>query len=83
LVILIDPDRAEDLEESERLNTRLVQRALSMDGTCSGEHGVGIGKRRFLAEEHGEAMQAMRMVKRALDPQNIMNPGKIVDLEEA
>jgi D-lactate dehydrogenase (cytochrome) len=83
LVILIDPNRAEDLEESERLNTRLVQRALSMDGTCSGEHGVGIGKRRFLAEEHGEAMQAMRMVKRALDPQNIMNPGKIVDLEEA
>jgi D-lactate dehydrogenase (cytochrome) len=82
LVILIDPNRAEDLEESERLNTRLVQRALSMDGTCSGEHGVGIGKRRFLEEEHGEAMQAMRMVKKAIDPQNIMNPGKIVDLIE-
>ena len=82
LVILIDPERPHELEEAERLNIRLVQRALAMDGTCTGEHGVGFGKRQFLEAEHGTAIDTMRLVKKALDPRNIMNPGKIVDTAE-
>ena len=64
-------------EEAERLNDRLVMRALALDGTCTGEHGIGLGKQKFLVAEHGEAVGVMRQIKKALDPQNIMNPGKI------
>ena len=77
LVFLIDPDDPAELAEAERLNTRLVRRALAMDGTCTGEHGVGLGKMAFLEEEHGGAVDLMRQMKQALDPGNIMNPGKI------
>jgi D-lactate dehydrogenase (cytochrome) len=64
------------------LHARLVARALAMDGTCTGEHGVGQGKMAYLAAEHGEtALAAMRAIKRALDPGNIMNPGKIVSFD--
>ena len=78
LVIVIDPDDPKDLKEAKRISDRLVLRALEMDGTCTGEHGVGHGKIDFLEAEHGEAIGAMRAVKIALDPENIMNPGKIV-----
>jgi D-lactate dehydrogenase (cytochrome) len=78
LIFLMDPASLEDLDEAERINERLVHRALAMDGTCTGEHGVGLGKRWFLEEEHGEALSAMRAIKKALDPQGIMNPGKIL-----
>ncbi len=78
LVYLVDPDDADELAEAKRLNERMVMRALAMDGTCTGEHGVGYGKLDFLQAEHGEAVSVMRLVKRALDPQNIMNPGKVV-----
>lgn len=78
LILLIDPEDPRELAEAERLHERLVARALEMDGTCTVEHGVGLGKRRFLAAEHGPALETMRAVKRALDPHDLMNPGKIV-----
>jgi D-lactate dehydrogenase (cytochrome) len=78
LVIVVDPDDADEMARAEALNERMVMRALAMDGTCTGEHGVGYGKMGFLEAEHGEAISVMRDLKRALDPNNIMNPGKIV-----
>ena len=80
LGFLIDRNDPKELEEAERLNDRLVMRALAMDGTCTGEHGIGLGKMKFLTAEHGEAVGVMRQIKTALDPQNIMNPGKIFTL---
>ncbi|MBI3527477.1 MAG: FAD-binding protein [Betaproteobacteria bacterium] len=80
LGFLINRDDPKELEEAERLNDRLVMRALSMDGTCTGEHGIGLGKMKFLIAEHGDAVSVMRQIKKALDPQNILNPGKIFTL---
>jgi D-lactate dehydrogenase (cytochrome) len=77
---VLDPERPEELNEARRLNERLVARALAMGGTCTGEHGVGYGKKKYLEAEHGEALAVMRAIKRALDPDNRMNPGKVVDL---
>ena len=78
---LIDPDNAQEFETAEALNHKLVQRALSLGGTCTGEHGVGLHKMGFLRDEAGEgAIDMMRTIKRALDPKNIMNPGKIFTL---
>lgn len=81
VMLLVDPDRPEEFAEAERINHALVSRAIQMDGTCTGEHGVGLHKMPFLLEEHGEdALDLMRALKRAFDPKNIMNPGKIVAL---
>jgi D-lactate dehydrogenase (cytochrome) len=80
LVFMIDPKKPEEITEASRLNDRMVTRALAMEGTCTGEHGVGYGKLEFLPAEHGEAVEVMRTIKRALDPDNLMNPGKIVRL---
>ncbi len=81
LTLLIDTDDAAEVAVAKAFSQRLVERALAMDGTCTGEHGVGQGKMKYLLAEHGEpALEAMRAIKRALDPQNIMNPGKIVAL---
>ncbi len=80
LVFMIDPNRPEEIAEANRLNEHMVARALAMDGTCTGEHGVGYGKMHFLDAEFGEAVSVMRAVKRALDPDDIMNPGKIVEV---
>ena len=77
LMILIDPNKPEEEAESHALNERLVHRALSLDGTCTGEHGVGMGKLDFLLAEHGDAISVMRAIKKTMDPDNIMNPGKI------
>ena len=78
VAILIDPDKPEEIDEAERLNHRIVQRAIRMDGTCTGEHGVGLHKMDFLVEEHGaDTVDTMRAIKHALDPHNLMNPGKI------
>jgi D-lactate dehydrogenase (cytochrome) len=78
LTMMVDPDDPTYLKRAEGLNDRMVARALALGGTCTGEHGVGIGKIKFLYEEHGEAMSLMRSIKKALDPDNIMNPGKII-----
>jgi D-lactate dehydrogenase (cytochrome) len=80
LGFLIDRNDPKELAEAERLNERLVMRALALDGTCTGEHGIGLGKMKFLTAEHGEAVGVMREIKRALDPLNILNPGKIFSL---
>ena len=80
LIFMIDPQSREEIAEASRLNDRMVARALEMEGTCTGEHGIGYGKIDFLLDEHGEAISVMRSIKRALDPDDIMNPGKIVRL---
>ena len=74
---VLNPNDSEEMAEAQRLNQRLVHRALSLDGTCTGEHGIGCGKLDFLIAEHGEAVSVMRAIKQAIDPNNIMNPGKI------
>ncbi len=67
------------MAEAERLNARIVARALAMDGTCTGEHGVGVHKMGFLLDEHGpDVLDLMARIKRAFDPLNILNPGKVV-----
>jgi D-lactate dehydrogenase (cytochrome) len=81
LVILIDPRNPNDIEEAQALNARVVMRALGMEGTCTGEHGIGFGKMDFLEAELGSALPAMRAIKRALDPHDIMNPGKVVAID--
>jgi D-lactate dehydrogenase (cytochrome) len=81
IAYLVDPEKPEERETAERLNRELVLRALAMDGTCSGEHGIGLHKMDFLVTEAGAgAIDLMRTVKRAIDPKNIMNPGKIFEI---
>ncbi|MEQ8347634.1 MAG: FAD-linked oxidase C-terminal domain-containing protein [Sneathiellaceae bacterium] len=78
VAFVLRPDHPEEFEEATRINDRLVQRSLAMDGTCTGEHGVGNGKIKYLQAELGDSVSVMRQIKMALDPDNIMNPGKIV-----
>jgi D-lactate dehydrogenase (cytochrome) len=80
VIYLLDPSSDEELRIARGLNGRMVTRALAMGGTCSGEHGVGYGKMKYLEAEHGEGLDVMRTIKRALDPENRMNPGKIVEI---
>jgi len=77
LLLLLDPNNLDEVAEAKRLNRRLIERAQAMGGTCSGEHGIGLGKRAELQAEHGPAVDVMRTIKSALDPNNLMNPGKI------
>jgi D-lactate dehydrogenase (cytochrome) len=79
-IMLIDPDNLRDMAEARQLHDRMVRRALALEGTCTGEHGIGLGKMEFLEEEIGQGVDMMRTIKRALDPHNILNPGKIVSL---
>src|SRR5713101_1422123 len=78
---LIDMENPAEIKAAEAFMNRLVERALAMEGTSTGEHGIGQGKMKYLEAEHGPAaLEAMRAIKRALDPHNILNPGKIVAL---
>lgn len=78
--ILVDPEDKTEVDAAAELNARLVERALSMDGTCSGEHGIGLRKKDSLVQELPGGVEVMRSIKRTLDPLNIMNPGKVVDI---
>ncbi len=79
VLIMVDPNDAAEIAKAEGVNERMVARAISMDGTCTGEHGVGMHKMDFLVREHGEdAIDMMRALKHAFDPKNVMNPGKII-----
>jgi D-lactate dehydrogenase (cytochrome) len=81
LSLLVDMADEAEVKRVKALCERLIERALAMDGTCTGEHGVGQGKMKYLAGElGGPALAAMAAIKRALDPDDIMNPGKIVAL---
>lgn len=79
LLLLVDHDNADEVQAAQALHHRMVQRALDMDGTCTGEHGIGCGKLAYMQLEHGAAVSPMKMIKRALDPDNIFNPGKIFE----
>ena len=79
LVVLVDPDNQKEMDEAAWISSRVVERAIAMEGTCTGEHGIGLGKRKYLSQEHGDvAVDVMRAVKMALDPANLLNPGKIL-----
>ncbi|NKB71904.1 MAG: FAD-binding protein [Candidatus Latescibacteria bacterium] len=78
VVFPLDPNAPNELEEAKRLGDRMVERALEAGGTCTGEHGIGLGKLDALEREAGEGIETMRAIKAALDPNNIMNPGKVL-----
>jgi len=80
VVFSIDPNAPDELKEVEAINRKLVERALDMDGTCTGEHGIGLGKQEWLVRELGDAVDVMRKIKKALDPNDLLNPGKIFAL---
>ena len=82
VLMLLDPNNEAEWAESERINHNIVQRALAADGTCTGEHGIGLHKMQFMAQEHGEdVLDLMRTIKRSFDPNNILNPGKVISLD--
>ncbi len=80
VMVLVDPDDPREMAAAEEMNHRLVERALMMDGTCTGEHGIGIRKIRFLPRELPAGVEVMREIKRALDPNNILNPGEVLEV---
>lgn len=78
MALVVDRNQPKEIAEAERLNRLLVTKALELGGTCTGEHGIGLGKMEFLQMEHGEGVVVMSAIKHALDPYNIMNPGKLL-----
>ena len=83
VLLIVDPEQPEEFEEARDLCRRIVELALSMDGTCTGEHGIGIGKLDYLPIEHGEGYRVMQQIKQALDPDNLMNPGKVLRMPDS
>lgn len=79
-LVMIDMNNAEEVEKAKQFNAALVEFGLQRNGTCTGEHGVGIGKMQYQEKEHGAALEVMKTIKLALDPKNIMNPGKLIDI---
>ena len=79
-LFLTDPNNPEELETAKMLSARMNERALKLGGTVTGEHGIGVGKLKYMQAEHGDAWSIMADIKRTLDPQNIMNPGKVVQI---
>ncbi len=79
VLFILDPDDEAEMARAERVNARMIDRAIAVGGTCTGEHGVGFGKIPYLEKEHGAGLEAMRWLKQAFDPKNLMNPGKIIE----
>jgi D-lactate dehydrogenase (cytochrome) len=77
VALLIDKNNKNELDKLDSFLTRISERAIRMDGTCTGEHGVGQGKRKYMLKELGNAVKIMKQVKNAFDPDKIMNPGKL------
>ncbi len=82
LLFLLDPNDPDELARAEAANARLIDRAIAMGGTCTGEHGIGMGKITSLEREHASGIDVMRTIKRALDPNDILNPGKVIRLAD-
>ena len=79
MIIVVSPEDSDEKHRVESFNERLIARALSMDGTCTGEHGIGVGKIPYLVRELGpDAVSVMRAIKKAIDPNGLMNPGKVL-----
>ncbi|WP_017756230.1 FAD-binding oxidoreductase [Calidifontibacillus oryziterrae] len=78
-LLMIDKKNREEVEKAETFNKHLVEYALARGGTCTGEHGVGVGKKKYQKLEHGEALNTMALIKKALDPKCLLNPDKIID----
>ncbi|MFJ8262401.1 FAD-binding oxidoreductase [Rummeliibacillus sp. NPDC094406] len=81
-LVMMDMNDAKEIERAKRFNESIVHFAIERGGTCTGEHGVGIGKMQYQEKEHGAALDVMRTIKLALDPKNIMNPGKLIDIDK-
>ena len=81
VIFVVDPDNPREIEEVKELNARLIRRALSLGGTCTGEHGIGWGKRDFLLQEQASSVPVMKLIKHALDPKGIFNPGKVFEMK--
>lgn len=79
--VSVDPNNADEMERCEQFITALAETALRLGGTVSGEHGIGLGKLKFMDAEHGASLQYMRMIKKSFDPNNILNPGKMIPAE--
>jgi len=77
VVLAGDPEDPDEWSRLEEINRQIVERSIGLGGTCTGEHGVGIGKRRFMEQEHGASYELMRQIKNLIDPEGLMNPGKI------
>lgn len=77
IILMVRPEEESDLEKADRVNEHIVSYALQRGGTCTGEHSVGVGKKKYQEQEHGDALIVMRKIKKAIDPKNLMNPGKI------
>lgn len=78
VLFAVDPENQQELTEVAAINKKIVQQALAVGGTCTGEHGVGVGKKPYMRQEHGDSIELMARLKAAIDPQDIMNPGKIL-----
>ena len=77
VVLVGDPDNKKEWSTLEKINDQIVTRAVELGGTCTGEHGIGIGKRKFMELEHGQSYHLMRRIKDLIDPKGLLNPGKI------